>query len=110
MSKANLKKEKTMSSGKTTSPAVHPNTVVVQLEPQKKAQLDALANKTGLLVAELVLQAIDKFLADEAPASPKKPTRSLRGILAKYGPAPSAEDIKKNRAEMFSNFPRADSE
>lgn len=98
------------SSGKATGTAVRPDAIVVQLEPQTKAQLTALAQKTGLIVEELVLQAIDKFLADEAPASPKQPTRSLRGILAKYGPAPSAEDIKKNRAEMFSGFPPADSE
>jgi hypothetical protein len=27
-----------------------------------------------------------------------------RGILAKYGQAPSAEDIDANRAEMFQDF------
>lgn len=34
-----------------------------------------------------------------------EPTRSLRGLLAKYGPAPSAEEIDENRAE---NFPSSD--
>jgi len=32
----------------------------------------------------------------------------LRGLLGKYGSAPSAEEIDGNRAEMFTNFPRAD--
>jgi hypothetical protein len=56
-----------------------------------------------------VSQAIDKIIA-EAPeaAAPKEPTHSLRGLLAKYGPAPSAEEIDQNRAEMFVNFPRTD--
>ena len=36
----------------------------------------------------------------------RPPTRSARGILAKYGTAPSAEDIAQNRKEMFANFPR----
>ena len=36
--------------------------------------------------------------------------RSLRGLLAKYGPAPSAEEIDQNRAEMFANFPPSDFE
>ncbi len=36
------------------------------------------------------------------------PTRPLRGLLAKYGPAPSAEVIDQNRAEMLANFPNAD--
>jgi len=38
----------------------------------------------------------------------KEPTRSLRGLLAKYGAAPSAEEIHENRAGMFANFPSAD--
>jgi hypothetical protein len=52
---------------------------------------------------------VNRIIA-EAPdevsiTSPKKePTLSARGILAKYGPAPSAEEIDQNRAEMFSNF------
>ena len=52
---------------------------------------------------------IDRIL-DEAPETMprKEPTRSLRGLLAKYGPAPSAEEIDQNRAEMFANFPRSD--
>ena len=52
---------------------------------------------------------IDKILA-EAPemAASKNPTQSLRGLLAKYGPAPSAEEIDQNRAEMFTDFPRSD--
>ena len=48
----------------------------------------------------LVREAIDKILADAPGAPRKEPTRSLRGLLAKYGPAPSAEEIDQNRAEM----------
>lgn len=40
--------------------------------------------------------------------APRKPLKTSRGILAKYGPAPSAEDIAENRREMFRNFPRDD--
>jgi hypothetical protein len=52
------------------------------------------------------LERIFAEAAEEAPA--KEPTRSLRGLLAKYGPAPSTEEIDQNRAEMFANFPRSD--
>jgi hypothetical protein len=84
-------------------------TISLPLEPQKRAKLIALAQAKGLSTDDLVLQAIDKMLAEEAePTSLKKPTRSLRGLLAKYGPAPSAEEIDQNRAEMFANFPRSD--
>jgi hypothetical protein len=80
------------------------------LEPQKEARLLAIAQSKGLSSADdLVREAIDKILADAPEALPRKtPTRSLRGLLAKYGPAPSAEEIDENRAEMFANFPRSD--
>jgi hypothetical protein len=83
--------------------------MTITLPPQKQAKLNALAEAKGLSADELVQEAIDKIL-NEAPeaVSPKEPTRSLRGLLAKYGPAPSAEEIDQNRAEMFSNFPRSD--
>jgi hypothetical protein len=84
-------------------------TITLPLEPQKEAQLNAVAKAKGVTPDELVTQAIDQIIA-EAPDSitGKEPTRSLRGLLAKYGPAPSAEEIDRNRAEMFQNFPRAD--
>jgi hypothetical protein len=80
------------------------------LEPQKEARLLALAQSKGLSSADdLVREAVDKILADAPEALPRKtPTRSLRGLLAKYGPAPSAEEIDENRAEMFASFPRSD--
>jgi hypothetical protein len=84
-------------------------TIILPLEPQKQAKLIAVAESKGMTADELVSQVIDKIIA-EAPeaAARKEPTLSLRGLLAKYGPAPSAEEIDQNRAEMFVNFPRSD--
>lgn len=84
-------------------------TITLPLEPQKEAKLNAVAKAKGMTPGELVTQAIDQIIA-EAPDSNtgKEPTRSLRGLLAKYGSAPSAEEIDRNRAEMFQNFPRTD--
>ncbi len=83
-------------------------TIVLPLEPQKEAQLIALAEEKGLTADTLVREAIDRILAEASPATRQDPTRSLRGLLAKYGPAPSAEEIDQNRAEMLANFPRND--
>jgi hypothetical protein len=77
------------------------------LQPQEEAKLVALAQAKGLSPDALVRQALDGILAQAPGVSPgKEPTRSARGILAKYGPAPSAEEIDQNRAEMFANFAR----
>jgi hypothetical protein len=62
------------------------------LEPHKEARLLALAHSKGLSSADdLVREAIDKILANAHEGVPRKtPTRSVRGVLAKYRPAPSA--------------------
>jgi hypothetical protein len=84
-------------------------TITLPLGPQEEAKLIALAQEKGLSADEPVREAIDKILAAAPEVSPRKePTRSLRGLLEKYGPGPSAEEIDQNRAEMFANFPRSD--
>jgi hypothetical protein len=84
-------------------------TITLPLQPQEEARLIAAAQAKGLSTDALVREALDKILAEAPRESPRKePTRSLRGLLAKYGPAPSAEEIDENRAEMFANFPRSD--
>jgi uncharacterized membrane protein len=82
-------------------------TITLPLKPQEEAKLIAIAEAKGVSADALVREALDKILAD-APATllQKEPSRSSRGILAKYGPAPSAEEIDQNRAEMFANFAR----
>ena len=78
-------------------------TIHLPLEPQKQAKLDALAHAKGISADELVREAIDKIL-DAAPDQHVVPKRSLYGLLAKYGPGPSAEEIDENRREMFRGF------
>ncbi len=82
-------------------------TITLPLQPQEEAKLVAIAQSKGLSTDALVREALDKILADALGIEPKKePIHSSRGILAKYGPAPSAEEIDQNRAEMFANFAR----
>ena len=84
-------------------------TLTLPLEPQEEAKLVAAARARGVSLDALVREALGRIFseaADEAPGN--EPTRSLRGLLAKYGTAPSAEEIDQNRAEMLANFPRSD--
>jgi len=87
--------------------------ITLPLAPRQEAQLIAMARAKGLTTNALVQEVLEKILAEATDVSPtpemksqKEPTRSSRGILAKYGPAPSAEEIDQNRAEMFANFAR----
>jgi len=83
-------------------------TLTLPLEPQEEAKLVAAARARGISLDALVLEAVGRIFS-EAPleAAGNEPTRSLRGLLAKYGPAPSAEEIDQNRAGMFADFPRS---
>ena len=84
-------------------------TLTLPLAPQDEAKLVAAARARGLSPDALVPEALERIFAEAAQEThDKEPNRSLRGLLAKYGPAPSAEEIDQNRAEMFANFPRAD--
>jgi hypothetical protein len=55
--------------------------------------------------ARLIAQIVPT-LVEEMPAT--QPIQSLRGLLADYGPAPSAGDIDDACREMWSNFPHED--
>ncbi len=78
-------------------------TIDLPLEPQKKAKLAALAQAKGVSADEFVREAIDKIL-DTVPDQRIAPRKSLYGLLEKYGPGPSEEDIDENRREMFRGF------
>jgi len=87
-----------------------PMTLTVPLSPEEQAVLVAQAQAQGVSVDALLRKAVLQIIATAPEISPleKKPTRSCLGALAHLGPAPSAEDIDENRAEMFANFGRDD--
>ena len=71
---------------------------VIELPDEQAAALKAKAALQGL-----ILKAWLGKLAEESPAddAPRKPLKTGRGTLAKYGSAPSAEEIDENRKDMF---------
>jgi hypothetical protein len=74
-------------------------TLTVELAEEQIAALRAKALVEGLSLEDWL-----RKLADQEVQPRCKPYKSSRGILAKYGPAPSAEEIDENRREMFRGF------
>lgn len=73
---------------------------LIELPDNQAAALKAKAALQGL-----TLKAWLGKLAEEPPAdAPRKPLKTGRGMLAKYGLAPSAEEIDENRRDMFRGF------
>ncbi|MFN7936416.1 MAG: hypothetical protein U0R19_24015 [Bryobacteraceae bacterium] len=75
---------------------------VIEISDQQAAVLKARAAEQGLTLKEWI-----EKLAEEVSETPgRRPFKTGRGMLAKYGRAPSAEEIDENRREMFRNFGR----
>ena len=72
---------------------------VIELPDKQAAALKAKAASQGL-----TLKGWLERLAEETPTAVQKPLKTGRGILAKYGAAPSEEEIDQNRKDIFRGF------
>lgn len=72
---------------------------VIELPDEHAAALKAKAAMQGL-----TLEAWLKKLAEDNPCERLKPKKSAYGLLAKYGPGPTEQEIDDNRKEMFRGF------
>ena len=80
--------------------------MVIELPEELEFILTARAKILGVSPSAYISEVLEKEIAAETNAKPGKlkPFKSSRGLLAEYGPAPSAEEIDANRADMFRNF------
>jgi plasmid stability protein len=79
--------------------------MIIELPEELETALKIQANAHGVSAAGYVRVILERDLASSLQTrSPGTPFKTGRGTLAKYGPAPSAEEIDANRAEMFRNF------
>jgi plasmid stability protein len=79
--------------------------MLVELPEKLEAALKVRANAHGVSPAGYVCEILQRDLAPTLqPESSEVPFKTGRGIFAKYGQAPSVEEIDSNRAEMFRNF------
>jgi plasmid stability protein len=80
-------------------------TLTIQLPDELEAALKVEANAHGKSPAGYVQDILERELASSRENKPSgRPFKTSRGLFAKYGPAPSAEEIDANRAEMFRHF------
>ena len=74
-------------------------TITIELEEEQVAALRAKALAEGLS-----LEGWLRKIVDQEADPPRKPLKSAYGILAEFGPGPSAEEIDENRRDMFKGF------
>ncbi|HWF09906.1 MAG TPA: hypothetical protein VG297_15670 [Bryobacteraceae bacterium] len=79
--------------------------VTIDLSEQNAAALEAQARAAHMPPESYLSKIVAQALHGDQPADqPLKPKKSAYGLLAKYGPGPSEEEINENRREMFSGF------
>jgi hypothetical protein len=78
-------------------------TLIVDLSDELEAALLAEAQAQGVSAGRFARRVLEQALTAPA-APPSAPFETGRGMLAQYGPAPSAAEIDANRADIFRGF------
>jgi hypothetical protein len=79
-------------------------TLTIELPDNLESALKAHANAQGVSEAGYVRTLLERDLSPSTATPSLPPFETGFGSLAKYGPAPTAEEIDANRAEMFRSF------
>jgi hypothetical protein len=81
--------------------------MMIELPEKLEAALKVQANAHGVSPAGSVCEVLERDLAFSLEGQSSEgqssgvPFKTGRGMFAKYGQAPSAEEIDANRADMF---------
>jgi hypothetical protein len=77
----------------------------IEIPDELGAALKAQAQAQGISPDRYISRILeDKLTAAMELRKDDQPFETGYGMWAKYGPAPSAEEIDENRREMFRNF------
>lgn len=76
----------------------------IELPDALGAVVKAQAQAEGVSPDRFVSRILENTLAADLAPRSAKPLETGYGMLAKYGSAPSAEEIDENRRDMFRNF------
>lgn len=78
--------------------------MTLTLPPELEAKVKQRAQNEGPSAEGWLRRLVEQQLTSDKDEQEVPPFVTGRGMLAKYGPAPSAEEIDSNRADMFHNF------
>jgi hypothetical protein len=79
--------------------------MTIEVPEKLESALKAEANARGVSATGYILEVLELHLAHGLASQPSKvPFRTGRGVLTGLGGAPSIEDVRANREEMFKGF------
>lgn len=78
--------------------------LTIEIPDEIGAVLEAQAQAHGVSPSRYASRMIETTIAPISREASGEPFETGYGLWAKYGPAPSMEEIDANRREMFRNF------
>ena len=79
--------------------------MLIEVPDELATALKTQANAHGVSPAGYVRVMLERDLAQSREAQPTSaPFKTGHGVLAKFGPVPSSQEIEANRTEMFHDF------
>ena len=79
--------------------------MMIELPEKLEAALKIQANAHGVSPAGYICEVLERDLASALKGQPSgAPFKTGRGMFAKYGQAPSAEEIDANRTDISQGF------
>jgi hypothetical protein len=84
---------------------IYINLIVI---PMTLEQVFQLAKQLSLSDKVRLIEQLAPEIQRELPPNDPHPRRSLWGLCADLGTAPSAEEIDEARRDVWANFPRED--
>ena len=78
-------------------------TVTIEVRDELGAELTARAQAQGVSLARFTRHLLEQAV-QMSSGQGLKPKKSAYGLLSKYGPGPSGEEIDENRREMLRGF------
>jgi plasmid stability protein len=77
-------------------------TLIIEIPDELATALKAKAQAEGLSADSYAHRVLQQTLVAKAePPAPRKPLETGYGMFAKYGPAPTGEEIDENRRDML---------
>jgi plasmid stability protein len=78
--------------------------VIIEVPDDLATALFEQAKSHGISADRFVREVLERELASLRPRASGVPFKTGRGMFAKYGQAPSDEELDANRKEMFGSF------
>jgi hypothetical protein len=78
--------------------------LTIELSDQVASTLETRATGADLPLTRYLAEVLGNAALGSGAVTERRPKKSAYGLLAQYGPGPTAQEIDENRRQMFEGF------